>query len=250
MTKVTIFLCLVFAFSIFFQKSDQLRTKNLISQSTMTKIVAAYFFWLLVWSILLKPSLLIFVVVVFLPLLLVEYLPFYIGQMRKSEFKKNLLCLIDSSIVKMKSGQSFRSAIRSASQELPDQTRIKVEKITEQLLFEPQEPGVVSQDTEIEAMLSFFHELEREPHLVLRRLELFREQLRVESKFNAKIKSALQQLKAQAAVLSILYSLLLTAVCFKFSFAKNSRVITASVVLFVIGSLFIMRQGKGFKWKV
>ena len=249
MAKLIVFSEITFNFLLIIRISDILRTKNLITTAAMTKIVAAFCIWILVWALFPNLTLIPFSFLLFAPTILLFFSPNYLKFVRKRQFRSQLVLLVNNIILNMRAGRSFRPSLQAASQNLSAYMRIKIEKVVELLTVDPQNVAKTTHDPEIETILRCFRIIELDSHQALPRLLQFREKLRLEDRLNKKTKQALGQIKAQAALLSILYVGLLYMAFTRYG-EPNIKLIFLSFSLFICGLLTTIWQGRRFKWKV
>lgn len=248
MLKFIIFCELMFSLSVFFRIIGELRTKNLIDRAMMTKIVAGLMVWMAAVSIFFRDSVFFFSVFMWFPGLLMVFLPKILLHMRKRQFRRELPFLLNDMILKMRSGFSFRSAMQSASQNLSEFSRVKVEKMTERLILS------VEQERESDEMTTklffFLGESDKHPHLAIQRLTLFRDQLRMEDFFRERVSRALRPLYAQSGLMMLMYIGLLGFVTWQFGWREHSRTILLATILFLSGGYLAILLGGRFRWKV
>jgi Flp pilus assembly protein TadB len=250
MTKVFIFIELVFGFFLFVRISNEFRTKNIINETVMTKFFIGYLLWQFVWAFLLSAQIFYFSILIWAPVLTICFLPIYLSQKRKKQFRSELPLFINHIILKLRSGAAFRTALQVAGQNLTQNSKIKVDKMVEMLNLPSDEIKNNFLDDQAKDLLTFFRKTEQEIHLTLPRLIQLRSKLKVEDSFHSKMLRATGQLKAQAFILSSLYGCLFIAVIYRFGWANHKNIISLSLVLFAIGVFAILQQGRGYKWKV
>lgn len=247
MPHLIIFLELMFGFFVIVRISDELLTKNLINESALTKIVAGYLIWILVWAPWPDISLIIFSIFVWIPVLFFGILPKILIRVRRERFRREMPVMLSSLVLKIRAGHSFRPALQSASQNLSEFSKIKVVKMLDALSFAEKSANF---DEQTRQMMTFFRKMDQDSHQNLSRLIQLREKLKVEDEFYQKSARILHQLHAQAVIMTILYIALMVFVILRFGWSENAKVITISTFSFSLGLYFVFRQGRRFKWKV
>lgn len=249
MAKAIIFSEIVFNFLLIVQISDRLRTKSLIAESVPAKIICAFIIWILVWAIAPNITLIPFSFLVCFPSVILSFTPIFLHSLRKNKFRSELAALLNEIILNMRGGRSFRPALQLASQNLSTFTQNKIEKTIELLTLDPLSQSKSVHDPEIEIVLKHFRSIEIDSHQALPRLIQFREKIKMEDKLKKKIHQALSQIRAQAWILSILYVGLLIVLLLR-SHRLEPKMIVLSVILFAVGLIATIWQGRRFRWKV
>ena len=251
MFRIFIFFEIASAFGVLFRISTELARKNLVSRSVMTKIVLASLSMIVILAFLFRQSVFVFSFLVWSGVLFAFLSEKMIARRNRDLFLRELPRLLDNTVLNMKVGQSFRSALQSASHDLSPFSKIKIRNVMNGLSLLPAKsaPGENSGPEEA-TLIAVFYRIEAENHRALQRLEQLRYKLRVEQDFRSRVKRALVQLKAQSYFLSALYVCLLGFVYFRFGFRGNERLIGLSLVLYLAGIYFTRRVGRGFQWKV
>ena len=250
MERLIVFFEIVFGIVVFVRISDSLRTKKLISDLVMTKFVAAYGLWVLLWAACPRISSNYFSFCLWLPIGVLYFSPKLFKHLRKKQFRRDFSELLNQIILKMQSGRSFRSSLQAASQNFSEFSRYKFEKMFENLSFGNPSPKNSQSDPDVESLLMHFRQAEADSHRVLPRLQQLREKIKVADSLQKKINQSLQQHYAQIGVLTALYSGLLAYTLSKFGWYPQSRLITTSILLYILGFFFSLRVGRRFKWKV
>lgn len=250
MATIFILIELMYGFFHFHRTIESIRTKNYVDSVIMTKIVSSYLVWIFISAFMFQRELVLFSLQVWWPVFAVQLTPQIAAKINCKRFKQEIPVLINGVIMKMRMGQSFRDAMSGASQGLSDFTRVKIEKLLESLTLFAGSPCGDENDQQVRQILSFFKNIEREPHLLLARLIHYRQKLKVEEEFLLKRARALQQLRSQVIVLSFLYVGLLAYVIYRFGYLEHRKTLFLSTILFLAGIIVTLYQGRSFKWKV
>ncbi len=229
----------------------QIRNNSLTSPAAMTKIVAA--FALAETLLMLVPaiSLLAFTVCWSIPIVCASILPFAIRRRRRGHFLSQRIWILSSLILHVRLGISIRRALLLTSERADFYIGTRLRQLHDRLVTEVKGSRLPSS---IDPLLRDLYETlclcEAEPHLTVQRLVNFRQGLEIHEEFRRKTGQALQQLRAQAYVLTALYLALVTFVIWRFGYAEHERMIMLSILLFTLGVFATLRQGRKIKWSV
>jgi hypothetical protein len=175
--------------------------------------------------------------------------PFVILRFRSQRAKKTMLATIDNLVLSMKSGQSFRMAVKEAMSNADFHLKILLEEFLSAAQFK-KEPPKWSFDSELN---SFLHELWLVDGSTTRQIELllaFRRKLSLISNFRQRSRQALLQTRAQSLVTAFIYLLVLIYVNFKFSLGAHLNLLIVSLLFFSIGFITTWRMGRRYRWKI
>lgn len=236
---------------IFVQLSDGFTARRLIHAQSRSQIFMFFLGWVCVIAVVSIFSRVLFSILLWSSIIILSLSSFFLSSSRRTQFRRELPILLSNLILKMRTGLSFRAALKASVENLSPVTTSKVEKIFENLDLTTK-PGEVNQqqDLEVERLLVFFRTIDREAHKTLPRLCQFRNQIKEEAYFRSRVQRALSQLKAQSWVMGILYCALLVFVISKFGWSENNKLISLSFFLFATGQFLTIRLGRNFKWKV
>ncbi|OFZ18040.1 MAG: hypothetical protein A2Z20_07970 [Bdellovibrionales bacterium RBG_16_40_8] len=224
--------------------------KKLISEYMMTKIVAIFYLWLFVLAALPKISTIYFSILAWIPAVMLYISPSLLKYLRKQQFRREFAEFLNQIILKMQTGEAFRSSLQTASLNLSEFSRYKFEKMRESLCFGSNVAQNTQNDPDVEYLLQYFRQAEADSHRILPRLLQLREKIKVTESLQKKINQALRQHRAQMWVLTVLYLALLFVVLHKYGWHAQSRLIMISILLYILGLYLSLRISRGFKWKV
>lgn len=245
LTLVTLMSGFMFACRIF----DVVVDRRWSTRIRMTKIGTLYFISLVASAIFIsRISQLALWLSVFAPLALLFLVICVQRICRARAFRARFRESLTLLLLRMKAGKSFRLALDDAIAESDPRWR--------HLLAEIRELVVFSQQTERESISMFarmiieeFRAADRAPHAAIRRIEQFRDRLRLEDEFRHRSGQVLRQIRAQSLLLGGLYLAVLAFVARQFGFSSHGRLLLLSGALFFAGLAWIWIGGRRFKWK-
>lgn len=252
MSLIVTFFEILSCFLIFNRLSDELIARKFIHQKVKYHLLFSFFVWLIVISYGFSFSRLLFSLSLWPTVILLTLTPFFLNRIRKKQFEEVLPLVINQTIIKMRIGNSFRSALKEAIATVQAPLSAKFEKIYDSLGLElsKQRELLFSNDRDVRRLFEVFKAIDGETHNQLQRILHFREMLLCERHFKSRVSRALSQVKAQATVLTFIYAGLLTLVIYRFGWRSNSQIIFISLLLFAIGQVLILKVGGHFRWKV
>lgn len=167
---------------------------------------------------------------------------------REKRFKQSFTQLIDEIIIEMRTGKSFRTSLSSANEKSNPFVQQKVRKIIELVRFKTNIRDL--NDPYIESIVQEFRQIDDNSHNSLQRILSLRHRIRTESDYRRKSGQVVLQIRAQAAILIVLY---FATALFVFANNKASSLgaeILVSFLLFFIGTAIVFLYGRSYKWKV
>ncbi len=229
--------------------SDVVVERKWIARGHMTKIGTAYFLALIASAAAFAHSSpLLLWACAFAPFACLS-LAFALVRARRSRaFRSRFREALTLILLRMKAGKSFRLALAEAIEDTDPRWRPMFVEIRELVVF--------SQQTEARAMPEFHRALVTElraadttPHAAIRRLENFRDRIRIEDDFRHRSGQVLRQIRAQSALLAGLYIAVFAFVARQFGWQEHVRLLFASACLFLTGLAWIWLGGRRIKWK-
>lgn len=160
---------------------------------------------------------------------------------------QKLISLLDSAIVKMKTGLSFRESIKSSMHQFESVHSRIIEEFL--VSIQMKQNNFSKYHPHIELSLNELAQIDLLAHKQSDRLKALRRKYKIRQSFKKKSGVALSQIRAQSLILSILYIGLLLFFLFTQSWKAYLEQILLSLFLFSIGSLWILRAGKRYQWK-
>lgn len=165
---------------------------------------------------------------------------------RQGLFRPMSIEILDSVIVRMRSGYALKESFLWAVSFKPHW----IQKIYMEYLQASQFKTNITADKQVRWILDEIEKIQISKHKQIDRLKNLRRKLKTEENFRQKSRKALVQVKAQAIVLTVMYFLLLI-ITIKFNSWKNLVApISISSALFVAGSIILLNIGKNYKWKL
>jgi Flp pilus assembly protein TadB len=174
----------------------------------------------------------------------------FILERRNSQFRSEFERFIDTAILEMRTGASFRVSLDKARHRSPCPFfKERIHILLQNMAFAaPDQTDNLPKN--IANLFSRMIEIDSFSHRQIHRLVTFRKQLRLESEFRHKSGQATRQAKAQAWILIGLYIALLLFVLGHFRFEDTSRLIGVSGLFMFMGVVIMRRMGQKNKWKV
>ncbi len=245
MLKIIIFFEILSGIFIFRRILGEIRMNCLLRETQMTKIVAAFFILNLCISILPTRSLSLFTLIWALLASAFAILPFLIRQSRRRELREQLLFVVTSVLLHVRLGLAFRTAIVKTGDYIGGYAGAKIRNLNDLLVTKAPIDQV---DAVFAEFYSVLVECESEPHLSSERLSRFRQKLIVKENFRKKKAQALHQLRAQAAILTLIFIAVFAFVIFRFGYQEQSRLLILSASLFSFGLLVTLSIGRKVRW--
>jgi len=260
----------IFGFAVGIRISESLVGQNLFNQLEMTKIGTAYFALVIFLTLLLPKSHLSAWFAIFAPLLLMIVFISLLVKNRSHAFRVALSESLTLIALKMKAGRSFRQSFSEVAAESNPILRAKLSEIGSLVVFsqqnrdEARSDSTKSSDQVLKSIgvadvkvnnfvLEVIEELkriDRQPHAASRRLNVFRDRLRIEDDFRRRSGQVLARIRAQSMIMTGIYVAMAIFIASKFGWRSNIRIFMVSTILFALGSLWIWRGGRNIKWKV
>lgn len=163
--------------------------------------------------------------------------------------RAHFVSLLDTLIMRMRAGKSFRDAFQLQMNESEPLLRALMSEFYSCLIYKrPLHELFFQRD-----IREYFAELARideQNHRSIDRLKSLRRKLKVKENFRQKSRQALMQVKAQALILTFIYVLLLVTLLLRGGADKFIGLISASLLLFCFGMTCLFMIGRGYRWKI
>ena len=159
-----------------------------------------------------------------------------------------LIPFLDSVILALQSGKSFRTSLQSAIENQSGWRRNQLREIFNSIINSENVIAVKSallKDLQQELM-----EIDRSQNRVVDQVKALRRQLKVQENFRRRSGQVTQQIKMQAIIVTALFFALLTFVIVQFGFIEHKNLIAMSSFIFILGLFWIFNVGRRMKWKV
>ena len=173
-------------------------------------------------------------------------LPKSIQLKRKKEFQNRTLEALDTILLSIRAGKSFREALAFLQNGLFGHYYSEISKNI--LLRQPSQD--FNSDYNINKVYQELLSCEQTNFRVAEKLKSFRYGLYIEQKFRNKAHQATLQARAQSTILSIMYAVALVFVLSQVELITILPAILMSLLMFSIGTFWIWKMGRSHKWKV
>ena len=183
---------------------------------------------------------------IFVPFILTFFGQAFLFLRWQAGFFSQLEFFLNTLIAQIRIGRGFRSAFKGAILSLPQKKyQSCFEEIENSILFAktPKNPSPLIQQV--------IKELKRadQSRYCLKNLENLRHKIRVQAFFRKKVRSALGQIRIQSFILLILYIGLFLFVLQKYGW-KYISILLISLLLFLVGLVWLFQCGRRIKWTI
>ncbi len=166
----------------------------------------------------------------------------------KKVFISSHLNVIDGLILQIRVGYSTQKAISESLNHMSG---------AENKIYEPLR-SILKPDFDLHAnsyrwMRFYFSELSailKSEARVTEQLVMFKQGLKVENRFLARTSQVTRQIKAQALVACLVYGLIFLLSYYQLNLMDSMKTVVLSLILFLMGIIFIFTIGRKIKWKV
>ena len=159
-----------------------------------------------------------------------------------------LIPLLDSVSLGLQTGKSFRLALFSAIENQQGWQRNQLREIYNSISSSESIPSIrcpMIKDLQAELV-----EIDRSQNRIIDQVRALRRHLKIQENFRRRSGQVTQQIKMQAIIVTGLFAALLIFVIKQFGFVQNKNLIFLSVIIFLIGLIWIFSVGRRMKWKV
>ncbi len=223
--------------------------ENILSESVLTKIGTAYFCALIFISYICSSTLLVLWFASFAPLIaLILFFEFARFTRRRAVYKAFSESL-NLTLLKMKSGKSFRQSFTEVINEMHATHAQRMREIFDIVVFTQQDKAVLH-DHFLTMIVRELRFADQNPHSAITRLQTLRQRIKIEENFRRRSGQALKQVRAQSILMSGLFLAVICFVVSNFGFTRHQHLILISLTLFSCGLFWIHSGGKKLKWKV
>lgn len=172
-----------------------------------------------------------------------------IQRRREMILKREIVPILDSLILSMKSGRAFRPSLMTYVEKSMTAVQITMKNFISSLQYRKNIQSL-SSDPQIFFFLKELLDVDQATQRPVERLKALRRRIFLENNFRQKSRQALMQVKVQSTILSIMYVLLGLFVHFQFGLHQHRTVFFNSLILFIIGTLLLRKIGKNYRWKL
>lgn len=219
-----------------------------ISQHTLRSLMIANVLLISTLAMILHSSpatLWLFIGIILISL---KFFPYILRIFLLRRLSVTLIPLLDSLILGLQSGKSFRVSLHFAIESQSGWKRNQLREIYNFITTSD-----ASYDTKSALLKDFREELaeiDRSQNRIVDQVKALRRHLKLQENFRRRSGQVTQQIKMQAIIVTALFCALLSFVFVQFGFAENSRLIFSSVLIFILGLFWIFNVGRRMKWKV
>ena len=173
----------------------------------------------------------------------------WLGIWRKNRFHKSFPGFLDQIILRMSTGRGFMQSARISISLQPQQVQGQWCQLLDRIAFVP--AGRPDEwDHSLQEIERLFRFVEKNRHQALSVLREYRGQLRIREYFRHKSRQLTRQSRMQAAIMSVLYIIMAVVTLYLFGLRQHIAHFGLSLILFLFGTLMMMRTGKRIQWKV
>jgi hypothetical protein len=161
-----------------------------------------------------------------------------------------MVWILNSLILKVRLGLGIRQALLQTCEDSDFYIKTRLRQLHDRLVMNMDKRAMVPVDPQLREFNELLVECEQESHLTTERLINFRRKVEIHQDFKRRADQVLHQLRAQAYVLTALYIGLVTFVVWRFGFSEHAGTFVISMLLFTLGIVTTLRQGRRIKWTV
>lgn len=159
-----------------------------------------------------------------------------------------LIPFLDSVILGLQTGKSFRSSCRLAVDAQTGWVKIQLHEVIESLAGS--EHSVAAKSLLVKSFIDDLKFVDQSQSRCVEQLRALRAHHKMMESFRRRSGQVTQQIKMQAIIVTALYLALFVFVIRHFGFAAHKNLILGSAAAFVIGLLVIFHFGRRLKWTV
>ena len=222
---------------------------NILTDVTLTKIGTAYFCVLIAINVGHSPSIFIVWLTSFAPLLILLLIFEIVRFHRRRAFHKVFSESLNLTLLKMKSGKSYRQSFTEVISEMQSHHAMRMREIFDIVVFTQQDKGVLHSRL-LDLIVREMRIADQNPHSAIKRLQTLRMRIKIEEDFRRRSGQALKQVRAQSILMTGLFLAVVSFVVLNFGFSRNQHLILTALTLFACGIFWIHQGGKKLKWKV
>ena len=168
---------------------------------------------------------------------------------REKIIQEQMIPILDSLIISMRSGNSLRSAIERYTENSKPAVQMVLKEFIISLQYKKNRE-MMANSGKIRLFFDELQGIDELAHKQVERLRSFKRRLMTERNFRRKSSQALMQVKAQAWIMTGMYLFLLMYICYEFGFSKNATLIFFASIIFITGLFLVLRMGRRYEWKL
>ena len=245
---ILIFFINMFVLRISFRITNRLHSDALVCLNTKRHVEWVTVFWLFLISSQVSMRFSLSPLALALPVPVLGLSEVLLKLARRRRFRENYSLLVDQIVLHVRTGHSFREAIRKISDTSDAFVQQKLGEVIDHLTFPKPEVEFAS-DFFTREMIRSLREIDQTSYGGLRKLLALRHRLRIQNEFRRKSRAATAQIRVQALVLAILYGLVLIFTLRNEDIHSIAGELAISIPLFLIGLGLVLRTGRRYVWK-
>ncbi|XGC80776.1 hypothetical protein ACES2L_15740 [Bdellovibrio bacteriovorus] len=191
------------------------------------------------------PSLWLFIGILLITL---KFFPDILRFFLLRRLRSALIPLLDSVILSLQTGKSFRISLLSAIEIQDGWIRHQMMEMYESLAMS--ENVIAVKSALLKDLRQEILEIDRSGTRCVEQVRALRRELKMLEDFRRRSGQVTQQLKMQAIIVTVLFLALITFVITQFGFHQHRFLILFSALIFSGGLIFIFSVGRRMKWKV
>ena len=218
---------------------------RLTSEVLGKKIHLLFLFFLITLNFLCQKSATIHCLLLLLLIFVPFVALFIIHRAHSTQFINLRVSILDSLIVRMRSGTSLRMALQEQSDFLPNWFVPQWIKFFERSGFQ--------KNTSLAPEAKFFNELssvEDQKYKQIEKLKALRERYNTKLKFRQKSRRAMYQVRIQGLVLSLFFIGICVFQIIQNNFFTNINLMLVALSLFSLGTIWLLNIGRKYTWKI
>lgn len=183
-------------------------------------------------------------------LFLIPLMAFHLQEhLRRIDFRRNIVPILDSLIVQMRSGRTLRDSVQEIGHQHHGASAYYLGEVQSLLDFQVHHRQK-SLDTFFEEILAELVEIHNSTHKSVDKMKALRRKLKTEQDFRQKSSQVTLQIRAQAFILTIVFVALMIFSLASYDFAANRKFYLLSSLLFLAGIYLNFQIPRRFRWKV
>lgn len=181
-------------------------------------------------------------------LLSLKFFPTILRIFLQRRLKLALIPLLDCTVLGLQTGKSFRSSLHLAIENQQGWIRQQLTELYQSMAMS--ENVIPLKSALLNDLRREFVEIDRSKSRCLEQVQALRREIKMQEDFRRRSGQVTQQIKMQALIVTALYLALLFFVITQFGFVAHKNLIVTSILVFILGLVWIFFAGRRIKWKV
>ena len=181
-------------------------------------------------------------------LITLKFFPHILRILLLKRLRSSLIPLLDSVILGLQSGKSFRLSLQSAVDMQSGWVRLQLMELFESIYVAKN--VIAMKSPLLKDFQAELAEIDRSQVRCVEQVRALRRHLKMQEDFRRRSGQVTQQIKMQAIIVTVLFCGLLSFVILQFGFKQNQTLILTSALVFISGLIGIFLMGRRLKWKV